>query len=79
MSMYRIGKGKSYRSKGRFARKPEFRFAWEFCVRYAEIKEELRPALEYWKAFIEGKNTSEPAAGKRRRPRRRRPNRKPAA
>ncbi|TAL17696.1 CCA tRNA nucleotidyltransferase [bacterium] len=79
MSLYRIGKGKNYRSKGRFARKPEFRFAWEFCLKYAEIREELRPALEYWRAFVEGKSSETPAKKGRPRRRRRRPNRKPEA
>lgn len=73
LSCYRIARGKSYRTKGKFVRKPEFPEAWSLFTAWAGMAGGLDEVVAYWEAYLAGQ---EPPGGdkrRRRRPRRRRP------
>jgi poly(A) polymerase len=81
LGVYRVAKGKSYRAKGKFARKSEFVPALSMLKAWSAASEgELDGAVAFWEQFLEerqqsgGVQTDKPA-GRRRRPRRR--NRRP--
>jgi poly(A) polymerase len=78
LSCYRIARGKSYRTKGKFVRKAEFQEAWSLFAAWAEVAGNLDDLVAYWRAYLQGQ---EPAGGtaKRRKRRRRRPRKRPAA
>jgi poly(A) polymerase len=76
LSCYRIGKGKGYRAKGRFVRKPEFALAWEFFKAWAGIQGELDETVAYWEKYLEENGSPKKGGGASRRPRRRRPRRR---
>jgi len=75
LSCYRLARGKAYRTKGKFVRRPEFTEAWEFFQGWAEISGSLEEATSYWNAYLAGESV--PTASKRRR--RRRPRRRRAS
>lgn len=79
LSCYRIARGKGYRAKGKFSRKPEFQEAWAFVQCWTHVTGGLETAVEFWSAYLEGETAAKTGEGggkRRRRPRRRR---KPAA
>ena len=78
LSCYRLARGKAYRTKGKFVRKPEFAQAWEFFRSWAELTGELEEAVAYWQNYLDG-NALPSSAGKHRTPRRRRRRRRPRA
>jgi poly(A) polymerase len=75
LSCYRIARGRSYRTKGRFVRKPEFPEVWSLFTDWARLTGDLDELVAYWEAYLAGQETSGGAKGgrRRRRPRRRRP------
>jgi poly(A) polymerase len=77
LSCYRIARGKAYRTKGKFVKKPEFQEAWTFVQAWSHVTGDLGEVIEYWTAYLGGtKAGGEAGAGggrrRRRRPRRRR-------
>jgi poly(A) polymerase len=75
LSCYRIARGKAYRAKGKFARKPEFKDAWTFVESWARVAGGLETVVAYWDSYLKGEptpKTGEAEGGRRRRPRRRR-------
>lgn len=74
LSCYRIARGKAYRTKGKFVRKPEFQEAWALFRGWAEVAGGLEELVAYWEAYLAGQETPAAGAGRRRRrrPRRRR-------
>ncbi len=70
LSLYRIARGRAYRTKGRFVRKPEFAEAWEWFNAWAEIAGDLDEVVGYWERYLE--NLNRPAGSGRKRKRRRR-------
>ncbi|MBI5017437.1 MAG: CCA tRNA nucleotidyltransferase [Deltaproteobacteria bacterium] len=74
LSCYRMARGKAYRTKAKFVRKPEFQEAWAFVQIWAHVARDLGEVVEFWTAYLGG--TAAPGqargAGRRRRPRRRR-------
>jgi poly(A) polymerase len=75
LSCYRIARGKAYRTKGKFVRKPEFREAWAFVSAWARVAGGLDEVVGYWDAYLRGPPKGQGAreGRRRRRPRRRRP------
>lgn len=75
LSCYRIARGKAYRSKGKFVRKPEFQDAWAFFRCWAHSTKGLEDVVAYWEAYLKGESgasqKSEGSPRRRRRPRRR--------
>ncbi len=72
LSLYRIARGKSYRYKGRFVKKPEFQEAWELFTAWARISGDLGQVVRYWEEYLASQGRRGPG-GKKRRRRRRRP------
>ncbi|MBI5445389.1 MAG: CCA tRNA nucleotidyltransferase [Deltaproteobacteria bacterium] len=72
LSCYRIARGKSYRTKSKLVRKPEFIEAWPLFMAWARTAGELNEVVDYWQAYLDGQAQPE---GKRPRRRRRRPRR----
>ncbi len=83
LSCYRIARGKAYRAKGRFVRRPEFHEAWGFVQGWAEATGELTDAVAFWRAYLGGqepptrakkaaRTASEDASPSERPPKRRR-------
>ncbi|TLN15008.1 CCA tRNA nucleotidyltransferase [bacterium] len=71
ISLYRICKGKRYRAKGRFTRKPEFAFALELFGELAGRFEGFAAPYAYWKDLLGGKPSAEAGVRKKKRNRRR--------
>lgn len=75
LSCYRIARGKAYRTKGKFVKKPEFQEAWSFIQTWAHVVGDLGEVVEYWNAYLGGERTATQAGDggrrRRRRPRRR--------
>jgi poly(A) polymerase len=69
LSCYRLARGKSYRTKGKFTRRPEFQDALEFFRTWAGITGDLDEVVVYWARYLQG--TDGPRKKRRRRPRRR--------
>ena len=69
LSCYRIARGRAYRTKGKFVRKPEFREAWTFFNTWARIAGGLDETVAYWNSYLQGPTR---AVGSRPRRRRRR-------
>ncbi|WP_035802960.1 polynucleotide adenylyltransferase PcnB [Deferrisoma camini] len=72
LSLYRIARGRAYRTKGRFVRKPEFAEAWEWFNAWAEIAGDLDEVVGYWERYLENLNRPAGSGKKRKRRRRRR-------
>lgn len=73
LSCYRIARGKAYRTKAKFVRKPEFADAWTFVRVWGEISGELDDVIRYWEGYLAGQGRG--GQGTSRRRRRRRPRR----
>ncbi len=79
LSCYRLARGKAYRTKGKFVRRPEFAEAWEFFQVWAEASGTAAEAVAYWRAYLAGEDapaTASPGGGRKRR---RRPHRREAS
>ncbi len=75
LSCYRLARGKAYRTKGKFVRKPEFPDAWSFFRAWAGVCGDLDEAVAYWERYLadRDKGAGGTGGGKRRRRRRRKP------
>ena len=77
LSCYRLARGKAYRTKGKFVRRPEFAETWEFFQVWAEASGTAAEAVAYWQAYLSGEEAPRSAnpgsSGRRRRRRPRRP------
>ncbi len=71
LSLYRIARGKAYRTKGRFVRKPEFPEAWAWFNAWARIAGDLDEVVAYWEKYLENLNRPKGAGKGRKRKRRR--------
>ncbi len=72
LSLYRIARGRAYRTKGRFVRKPEFPEAWEWFHAWAHLAGDLDEVVGYWERYLENLNRPAGSGKKRKRRRRRR-------
>ncbi|MDW7709713.1 MAG: hypothetical protein SCH98_04500 [Deferrisomatales bacterium] len=74
LSCYRIARGRSYRTKGRFVRKAEFPEAWALFTAWARLAGGLDEVVSYWEAYLGGQENPPGPKGRsrRRRPRSRR-------
>lgn len=74
LSCYRIARGRAYRTKGKFVRKPEFQEAWALFRGWAALAGGLDDTVAYWEAYLSGQEVPSAGTGgrRRRRPRRRR-------
>ncbi len=73
LSCYRIARGKAYRTKAKFVRKPEFGDAWTFVRLWAQVTGDLDDVVRYWEGYLSGQGGD--GEGAKRRRRRRRPRR----
>jgi poly(A) polymerase len=75
LSCYRIARGKAYRTKGKFVRKPEFREAWPLFATWSHSAPGLDGVVDYWESYLSGQAapTGKSPRRRRRRPRRPRP------
>ncbi len=72
LSLYRIARGKAYRTKGRFVRKPEFAEVWDWFNAWAHLAGDLDEVVGYWERYLENLNRPAGSGKKRKRRRRRR-------
>ena len=75
LSCYRLARGKAYRTKGKFVRRPDFAEGWEFFQVWAAANGTAAEAVAYWKTYLAGEDapqTANPGSGRKRRPRPRR-------
>lgn len=73
LSLYRLARGKAYRTKGRFVKKPEFQDAWAFLQAWAHVVQDLGDVVAYWEDYLGGTAPErKPGEGRPRRRRRRR-------
>ena len=71
LSIYRLARGKAYRYKGRFTKKPEFREAWAFFTRWASVAGDLDETVRYWEDYLASQRRR-PGAKRRKKRRRKR-------
>mgnify|MGYP001191858012 CR=1 FL=1 len=68
LSCYRFAKGRHYRAKGKFSRRKDFNEAWEFYSLWADFDSSQSEAANYWRSYLQDRETP---AEQRKKPRRR--------
>ncbi len=72
LGCYRVARGKSYRAKGKFTGKAEFKPTLDFFGAYLEASGQSGEVVEYWENYLKERGAERPhrSRSRRRRPRR---------